>query len=189
LEQHPAVAREQQNQQQANAPPAALIKPEPLNLMTFRQIMEVPSVTERTKHYNETRFQFAALDTGLDEWTQFMKSQNPEHAKATSSLREGLIEYMAASMPGDSQPNGQNAYSTQHANASTVTFGHMARRPSTNIPMPPPLMHGNSPFGHSSGQVGVKSKKLLMAAGKAGKGLLSKGRHKLSATGEKVFHN
>lgn len=188
LDQHPAVAQEQQRTHPAAGSPAAPSRSEAPNLMTFRQIMEVPSILERTKHYDETRFQFAALDTGLEEWMQHVKSQNPEHANATPSLREGLIEYMASRMPGDSQAEGQGSYSPHHANASTAAFGH-ASRPSTNIPMPPPSMHGNSPFGHSSGQVGVKSKKLLLAAGKAGKGLLSKGRHKLSATGEKVFHN
>jgi hypothetical protein len=39
--------------------------------------------------------------------------------------------------------------------------------------------------------MGAKSKELLMAAGKAGKGfgkgLLSKGRNKLRGTGDKVF--
>lgn len=188
LDQHPAVAQEQQRTHPAAGSPATPSRSEAPNLMTFRQIMEVPSILERTKHYDETRFQFAALDTGLEEWMQHVKSQNPEHANATPSLREGLIEYMASRMPGDSQAEGQGSYSPHHANASTAAFGH-ASRPSTNIPMPPPSMHGSSPFGHSSGQVGVKSKKLLLAAGKAGKGLLSKGRHKLSATGEKVFHN
>ncbi|KAK1830249.1 hypothetical protein QBC39DRAFT_115976 [Podospora conica] len=190
LDQHPAVvAQEQQRTQQAAGLPDTPTGPETLNLMTFRQIMEVPSVQERTKHYNDTRYQFAAIDTGLEEWMQHLKSQHPEHAHATPSLREGLIEYMAASMTVDSQAEGQSTYSPHQANASTAAFGH-ASRPSTNIPMPPPpTMHGNNPFGHSSGQVGVKSKKLLLAAGKAGKGLLSKGRHKLSTTGEKVFHN
>lgn len=189
LDQHPAVvAQDQQRAHPATGSPATPNRSEAPNLMTFRQIMEVPSILERTKHYEETRFQFAALDTGLDEWMQHMKLQHPEHANATPSLREGLIEYMASRMAGDSPAEGQSSYSPHHANASTAAFGH-ASRPSTNIPMPPPSMHGNSPFGHSSGQVGVKSKKLLLAAGKAGKGLLSKGRHKLSATGEKVFHN
>ena len=188
LDQHPAITQEQQRTDAAAESPATPTRHETPNLMTFRQIMEVPSILERTKHYDETRFQFAALDTGLEEWMQHLKSQHPEHANATTSLREGLIEYMASSMTGDSQPEGQNSYSPHHANASTAAFGH-ASRPSANIPMPPPSMHGNSPFGHSSGQVGVKSKKLLLAAGKAGKGLLSKGRHKLSVTGEKVFHN
>jgi hypothetical protein len=188
LDQHPAIVQEQQRTRAAAGSPATPTRHGTPNLMTFRQIMEVPSILERTKHYDETRFQFAALDTGLEEWMLHLTSQHPEHAHATPSLREGLIEYMASTMTGDSQPEGQNSYSPHHANASTAAFGH-ASRPSANIPMPPPSMHGNSPFGHSSGQVGVKSKKLLLAAGKAGKGLLSKGRHKLSVTGEKVFHN
>jgi len=85
-----------------------------------------------------------------------------------------------------SQVNVHSSFFHQH-NASTAGFGHGGRS-GANIPMPP---HG-SPLGHPSAQVaqvGAKSKKLLMAAGKAGKGLLSKGKNKLSGTGDKVFFN
>ena len=140
---------------------------------------------ERARHYSETRYQFAALDTGLEEWMSVMTSQNAEHANTTGSFRDGL---MTAGISGDSPPDAQISSSPQRPNASTAAFGH-ASRPSANIPMPPTPPHGSSPFGHSGAQVGVKSKKLLLAAGKAGKGLLSKGKNKLSATGDKVFFN
>ncbi|KAG7291513.1 hypothetical protein NEMBOFW57_001532 [Staphylotrichum longicolle] len=93
--------------------------------------MEMPSPAERIKHYNETRWQFSAVKTGLDDWLEEMMSRHPEHASD----------------------------------------------------------HSLSGLGHSSGQVGTKSKELFMAAGKAGKGLFSKGRNKLREKGDRVFNS
>lgn len=181
---------------QATPPPAEPSSPmtsNPLSIMTFRQIMDLPSPSERVKSFKETRSQFAAIDTGLNDWMLAMASHYPEHVNTSSSFRAGL----AGSSGMESQHVGQapsqvnvHASMFQQHNSSTAGFGQSGK-PAANIPMPPTPPHG-SPLGHSGAQVaqvGAKSKKLLMAAGKAGKGLLSKGKNKLSGTGDKVFFN
>lgn len=147
LEQHPAFAQSQQPRQAdtSNAPSAQ-------NIVGFRNIMEMPTPVERIKGFNETRWQFSMVETGLDDWLKAMTSQHPEHASAVQSY-PGL------------QQDGQAA----------AQAGLGGRVP-VHIHMP-----------HIQHQVGTKSKELLMAAGKAGKGLFSKGRNKLRGTGDKGF--
>jgi len=161
LEQHPAFADDQQPRA-AELPEATL----PKSILGFRNIMELPSPAERIRQYNESRWQFSAIETGLDEWLQSMTSQHPEHANEVASYS------MAA------------AHAQQGGQAGAQTLGQGGRGPTLHIPN---LQHGLSGLGHSSNQVGTKSKELLMAAGKAGKGLFSKGRNKLRGTGDKVF--
>lgn len=136
--------------------------------MPFRQIMEMPTAAERIRHFRETRMQFAQIDTGLDEWLGEMVKRHPEH------LQPGFhFQPLAQSTAQASHSQQQNP-----ALAGELTEGGL---PTHNIPMPPPPIHG------SHNQVGTKSKELLLAAGKAGKGLLSKGKNKLRGTGDKVF--
>jgi hypothetical protein len=152
-----------------------------VDLMTFREIMDMPSPVERARLFDETRTKFAAIDTGLDEWMSTMRAQHAEHSHASGSFRASLFGPVPA---GDSQAGDPTA---SQANLPIS-------QPHPNMPMPPTPPHGSSGFGHSPAhiqvaQVGTKSKKLLMAAGKAGKGLLNKGKNKLSGTGDKVFFN
>ncbi|AEO61069.1 hypothetical protein MYCTH_2310892 [Thermothelomyces thermophilus ATCC 42464] len=153
LEQHPAFANSQQAPR-AELPEAA----SPKSILGFRNIMELPSAAERIKHYNESRWHFSAVDTGLDEWLQAMILKHPEHANDVSS-NAGAAAVVQQSSQGGRGP--------------TL---HMSN-----------LQHSLSGLGHSGNQVGTKSKELLMAAGKASKGLFSKGRNKLRGTGDKVF--
>jgi hypothetical protein len=162
-----------------------------LSIMNFRQIMELETSAEKVKSFTETRLQFASIDTGLNDWISSISSQYPEHANVSSSFRDGLVGPggMESQLVGQapSLVNVQSSFLHQH-NASTAGFGQGGR--ATNMPMPPTPPHG-SPLGHPSAQVaqvGAKSKKLLMAAGKAGKGLLNKGKNKLSG-GDKAFFN
>ncbi|GAB1312298.1 hypothetical protein MFIFM68171_02508 [Madurella fahalii] len=166
LEQHPAVAGPQQTQH-AVPPRAPSPKKEVFNVLSFRNIMDMDTSSERIKHYNETRSQYSSMDTGLDEWLKAMMSRHPEHADA--------------GFPHTGSSNGRPG--SQGATPTATQGG----RPPANIPMPPHHLYGSGGFAHSSNQVGTKSKELLMAAGKAGKGLLSKGRNKLRGTGDKVF--
>ncbi|KXX78842.1 hypothetical protein MMYC01_204013, partial [Madurella mycetomatis] len=163
LEQHPAVAGAQKTQHAA-PPRAPSPKKEVFNILSFRNIMEMNTSSERIKHYDETRSQYSAMETGLDEWLKAMMSRHPEHADA--------------GFPHPGSSHGQQG--SQGATTTTTQGG----RPPTNIHMPHHL-YGSGGFAHSSNQVGTKSKELLMAAGKAGKGLLSKGRNKLRGTGDK----
>lgn len=170
-EQHPAFEKKSPSLSGSSGPK------DPVNIISFRQIMDMPSSSDRLKHYNETRLQFAAIDTGLEEWLMAMRSTYPEHSNATSSFKESLTMPLT---PMDAQQNGEMS-------ALSPGYFQQGGRPGTNMPMPPSLPHGHSGFAHSSQQVGTKGKELLFAAGKAGKGLLSKGKSKLRGTGDKVF--
>ncbi|KAK0665834.1 hypothetical protein QBC41DRAFT_9409 [Cercophora samala] len=139
-----------------------------ISIIPFRQVLEMPTPIDRIRNFNASRAQFAAMDTGLDDWLKTMASRHPEH---TNAFVAGF-----GSQPGLS-PTG----------ASSQQFGgNGAHGLPANIPMPPPpqQQHGASGFSHlhQSAQV-QKSKELLMAAGKAGKGLFSKGRNKLRGNG------
>ncbi|KAL2150056.1 hypothetical protein VTH82DRAFT_7732 [Thermothelomyces myriococcoides] len=154
LEQHPAFTNRQQQAQGADLPEAA----SPRNILEFRNIMELSSAAERIKHFNESRWHFSAVDTGLHEWLQAMLLKHPEHANDTLSNAGAAVVVQQSS--------------------------HGGRGPTLHMSN---LQHSLSGLGHSGNQVGTKSKELLMAAGKAGKGLFSKGRNKLRGTGDKVF--
>jgi hypothetical protein len=158
-EQHPAFAQSQQPQQ-ADLPNA----PSTHNIIGFRSIMELSSPAERIKSYNETRWQFSKVETGLDDWLRAMTSQHPEHANAVQS-------YSAMAVQQDGPA----------AAAAAAQPGQGGGRVPVHLHMP------NMP--HIQHQVGTKGKGLLLAAGKAGKGLFSKGRNKLRGTGDKVFSN
>ncbi|KAK5656534.1 hypothetical protein OQA88_4513 [Cercophora sp. LCS_1] len=159
----------------------------PLSTLTFRQILDLPTSKERAKAFNDTRMQFAAMDRGLNKWITTMISRHQEYATPTPLFNE-------LGNTADSQQGPQAATDSprgHHPNPSVIGFGQVGR-PTMNVPMPPTPPHGSGGFGNASAdlaQVGTKSKKLLMAAGKAGKGLLSKGKNKLSGTGDKVFFN
>ncbi|AEO64974.1 uncharacterized protein THITE_2111404 [Thermothielavioides terrestris NRRL 8126] len=158
LEQHPVFAApEQPRQAELQAAPS------PKNVMGLRNIMELPSPSERIKQYNESRWQVSATDTGLDNWLKEMMARYPEHANAMLSS-SATVRVAQQSGQGASQMPGHGARAPAHL--------HMAH-----------LQQGLAGIGHSGNQMGTKSKELLMAAGKAGKGLLSKGRNKLRGTG------
>jgi hypothetical protein len=153
-------------QQQVPPPPPAAMMPQQaaMNIISFRQILDVPSATDRIKLYNETREKFAAMDTGLNHWIQNLRTQHSEYTNATSQFY-GTFEPMTAT---------GEASRTSHVPPRTGS---------------PNLGYGNQMTQvNQVGQVvGAKSKEFLMAAGKAGKGLFSKGRNKLRGTGDKVF--
>ncbi|KAK4234019.1 hypothetical protein C8A03DRAFT_38230 [Achaetomium macrosporum] len=167
LEQHPVFAATQESRRAE--PP---IPPSPQNILGFRNIMEMSLASERIRHYNETRWQFSTVDTGLDDWLKAMLSRHPEHANA-------VLSYSSAAAP-QIQQGSQGAAQAAGQGGRAPAYLHM-----------PHLQHGLGGLGHSSNQMGTKSKELLMAAGKAGKGfgkgLLSKGRNKFRGTGDKVF--
>ncbi|KAK2022685.1 hypothetical protein LX32DRAFT_186320 [Colletotrichum zoysiae] len=190
---HPALAPAQAQPSEDLSPPTSPVPlqqspAQPVKITTFKEIMELASPSERINKYNETRAQFASMDSGLDNWLVTLKSQHPEHANATASFGIG------AAGPGQSQPSptaqpaSQQPYYQQYLNASNpnLSAGAPGRPPATSVPAG--SSHSpSSDFKHSSGQVGAKGKGLLLAAGKAGKGLLSKGKSKLRGTGDKVF--
>lgn len=158
----------------------------------FREILALKSPSERIRAYDETREQFANLNTGLAHWLAITANDLPEHADLlTNSARRPAFQAhkpspsrsklggLLQSGSHSSQPNPQSAPDGALGNASP---------------------HGYSPSGGSSGklssqQVQAKGKDLLHTAGVFGgkanvaaKGLFSKGKSKLrgSSGAEKV---
>ncbi|KAK1987446.1 hypothetical protein LZ30DRAFT_702558 [Colletotrichum cereale] len=189
---HPALALAQAQPSEDLSPPTSPVTlqqqpAQPLKITTFKEIMDLASPSERINKYNETRAQFASMDSGLNNWLVTLKSQHPEHANATSSFGIGAPgPGQSQPSPTTSQPALQQPYYQQYLNASNpnLSAGASGRPPTSSAPSG--SSHSpSSDFKHSSGQVGAKSKGLLLAAGKAGKGLLSKGKSKLRGTGDK----
>ncbi|EFQ29461.1 uncharacterized protein GLRG_04605 [Colletotrichum graminicola M1.001] len=191
---YPALAPAQAQPLEDFSPPTSPVPSQqqpaqPVKIKTFKEIMELASPSERINKYNETRAQFASMDSGLNNWLVTLKSQHPEHANATASFGIGATgPGQSQPSPTTSQPASQQPYYQQYLNASNpnLSVGAPGRPPAGSVPAS--SSHSpSSDFKHSSGQVGAKGKGLLLAAGKAGKGLLSKGKSKLRGTGDKVF--
>ncbi|KAL2758617.1 hypothetical protein ACRALDRAFT_2057967 [Sodiomyces alcalophilus JCM 7366] len=192
---HPALAHSQGPSapaKEVSAPPTPHAHSQPTQrILTFKEIRELPTAADRIAKYNDTRTQFAAMDSGLTGWLLDLQAEHPEHANASPSFRAMMMGAQAATghgSPGSalkSPAQQQQPYYQQYLNAAApnTAAAPPGRPSSSSMPMGSHLP--SSDFKHSSGQVGAKGKELLLAAGKAGKGLLSKGRHKLR--GDKVF--
>ncbi|KAH6688938.1 hypothetical protein F5X68DRAFT_204651 [Plectosphaerella plurivora] len=186
---------ERQGPDASTFPPSPPSPQVPLKIMSFREILELPNAADRISKYDETRQQFAQMDSGLNNWLVNVKAQHPDHANASPMFHGGQVV-----MPGTphgldqaSQQVGaggggaaptQQPYYQQYLNASSPTTSSTPGRPLTGT-LGGGSHSSTSDFKHSSGQVGAKGKGLLLAAGKAGKGLLSKGKDKLRR--DKVF--
>lgn len=190
-EQHPALSQTSLPSPHSAAH-AIAAKKDSINIIPFRQITGMQTAGERIQLFNETREQFAETDQGLGDWLTLLTTQHPEYANSTSQFKDPLAPIVGGDVapgmvPQGAQQQQQQPYYQQYLSASSgnlvLTPG---QRPASNLPTPP-QQYGTSGFGHSGNQVGAKSKVLLMAAGKAGKGLLSKGKSKLRGSGEKVF--
>jgi len=162
-------------------------------VMTFREIMGLSSSTDRINKYNETREYFAANDSGLDTWLVTLKDQHPEYANGAvpygaTSGRQSAPGSSSAS-PVGTQPPSQQPYYQQYLNASSPTAAGPSPTSRSRLGgLQMPSQGSGSAFGHSGNQIGTKSKEFMHSAGKMGKGLLSKGKSKLRASGDKVFH-
>lgn len=156
-------------------------------LLAFKEIMNMKTSHQRIQTFDETRHRFAAMDSGLSSWMTTLQAQHPEHNNATGSWTGGIPAKNAkAGAPGLQQP-----YYQQYLNASSPT------NPST----PSAAAGGSGPTGSQQGfssgpskittqQVQAKGKELLHTAGifggkagKAGKGLLAKGKSRFRGSG------
>ncbi|KAI8158135.1 hypothetical protein K4K49_004876 [Colletotrichum sp. SAR 10_70] len=141
---HPALAR---SSEATSPPPPAPAEPSqdqpaaPLKIINFKEIMEIQNASERINKYNETRAQFASMDSGLNNWLVNLKSQHPEHANATASFAANASNVgQPSASPTASQPNSQQPYYQQYLNASsTNTPKHPAgvRRDTESEPVSP----------------------------------------------------
>lgn len=150
-------------------------------LLGFKDILGKQSPDDRIQAFDQTRDQFAAIDTGLSNWVQVTLYAHPEHADVVERNSKPLSDEFKNSLPRAKFPKlsslGNLASSLQDGSHSTS--GHI-RRPSATLGSVRQNQAGKD-FLHSAGVLGGH-------AGKAAKGLFSKGRSKLKGVGgsEKV---
>ncbi|RDW86287.1 uncharacterized protein DSM5745_02929 [Aspergillus mulundensis] len=149
-------------------------------LLGFKDILNMQSPYERIQSFDRTRDQFAAVDTGLGNWLQVTFHAHPEHNDVVNRNNKPLSEEFKNSVPRTKFPKlaslGNLASSLQDGSHSAS--GHI-RRPSA--PLGSMRQPSGKDFLHTAGVLGGQ-------AGKAAKGLFSKGRSKLKGSGgsEKV---
>ncbi len=164
-------------------------------IAAFREILSLKSPSERIRAYDETREQFANLNTGLEHWLAVTARELPEHADLfTDSARRPAFQGHKPS-PSRSKLSG---FLQSGGSSGQPYFNSPASVP--NSALANTSSHGYSPSTGSSGkissqQVQAKGKDLLHTAGVFGgkanvaaKGLFSKGKSKLrgSSGAEKV---
>ena len=160
-------------------------------ILAFREILATRSPSDRIRMYNDTREQFANLNTGLAHWLAIKANDLPEHADLfTNPARRPAFQSHKPSpsrskLGGLLQSGGHSSQpypnSPQSAPEGAATGGGLGNSSS----------HGYSASGGSNGkissqQVQAKGKDLLHTAGVFGgkaniaaKGLFSKGKSKL----------
>lgn len=151
------------------------------NMMSLKQILQLPSSSDRVQKMQETREHLAVLETGLASWLAEMAGQ-PAHENAMAAYSYALsgddaelwgTKGGAVRIPLNAPAPGAEGGGGDGGGPGP---GGMGRTASTSINMGNLVMH--------SGQAGVKGKELLHSAGKMGKGLLSKGKNKLRERAE-----
>jgi len=196
--------------QSSRAPPSAVppvgspvkaqLSPPPTKPLEFRQIIAMQSPQQRIQSFDQTRHRWANMESGLTDWVLKLQAQYPEHANASSSWAgsrmsapSGSSRSKFAKNSGGGAPPLQEPYYRQYLNASPTT----PSTPTRPGPGPGPSLQSGSQQGFSSAgnklssqQVQAKGKELLHSAGifggkagKAGKGLLAKGKNKLRGAG------
>lgn len=179
-----------------NSPAASQPTPPTSRLLAFKEIMNMKSPHQRIQTFDETRQRFAAMDSGLTNWMEALRAQQPEHANSTGSWAASGAGFGKATNQGAPAGSTQPPYYQQYPNASSP-----AGTPASSAkPIPTSAAHqGHSSAGGSAPkittqQVQAKGKEFLHTAGifggkagKVGKGFLAKGKSKfLGGGGDKV---
>ncbi|KAK2590271.1 hypothetical protein QQS21_012052 [Conoideocrella luteorostrata] len=188
---HPALV-DQFSPVSSVAPVASTSEQPQPQIMSFREIMNLQSPSERIAKYNETRDIFSVTNSGLDNWLSHLGVDHPDVSttgplfSAQSHQQVPLGTNSAAQASGNSPSAAQQPYYQQYLNASSpnTASSPTSRSRLGGLPIPGTQV-SSSTFGHSGNQIGTKSKVLMHSAGKMGKGLLSKGKSKLRGTGDK----
>uniref|UniRef100_A0A093VP44 Uncharacterized protein n=1 Tax=Talaromyces marneffei PM1 TaxID=1077442 RepID=A0A093VP44_TALMA len=158
------------------------------SLPTFRKIMEISAASEKIQVFNDTREQFAHIDSGLSDWIRRSSESLPEHAdliQANGSLPGGVpISGLPprAKFPKLSSLGNLSLPSTSShgpdGSGSGFTPGHNRRGSGSHITGVINRSNVESKgkdFLHSAGALGGK------AGGKAAgaaRGLFAKGKNK-----------
>jgi hypothetical protein len=184
-----------------SSPAKAPMSPTGSKLFAFRDIINMQSPQQRIQTFDETRQRWANMDTGLNDWMGKLQAQYPEHANASGSWAGSKMSAPSGSArskftktPGSGAPPLQEPYYRQYLNASPTTPSTPTRPgPSPGAPsLQSGSQQGFSPASNklSTQQVQAKGKEFLHSAGifggkagKAGKGLLAKGKNKLRGAG------
>lgn len=180
----------------------------------FKEIVGIGSTQQRIHTFDLTRERFATMDSGLNDWMAHLQALHPEHAGtgpsfggSRISVPNGTARSKFGKLTGGGDKGGggsggvapplQQPYFQHYLNASSPTT------PSTPVPRPGSGTASSMAFGSQQGfssnsgkitthQVQAKGKELLHSAGifggkagKAGKGLLAKGKNKFRG-GDKV---
>jgi hypothetical protein len=184
-----------------SSPAKAPLSPSGSKLYAFKEIVNMQSPQQRIRAFEETRHRWANMDSGLNNWMTTLQAQYPEHASASGAFTGSRVGAPVGSArskfskaPGGGAQPLQEPYYQHYLNASPTT-------PSTPTrPGPAPgapsfqtgSQQGFSPAGNklTTQQVQAKGKEFLHSAGifggkagKAGKGLLAKGKNKLRGAG------
>ena len=173
----------------------------PPKIPAFREILALKSPADRIRAYNESREQFANMNTGLAHWLAVTLNGLPEHADLLAHSGRGPLNLQghkpspSRSKLGGFLPSGGQAghqpYFQQYLNASPQPATSDGNAPGGSVgggSSPGFASSGRSGSKLSSQQVQAKGKDLLQSAGVFGgkanvaaKGLFSKGKSKLRA--------
>ena len=151
----------------------------------FREILALKNPSERIRAFNETREQFAQINTGLAHWLAVTTEDLPEHADLLVSTGRPAPNFQAHSRTksklGAFLPTGGSGQQTSTPTADGAVSGSLGGGPSPGF-----SISGGSGSKISSQQVQAKGKDLVRSAGVFGgkanvaaKGLFSKGKSKL----------
>ena len=172
-------------------------------LRGFREMLALKTPADRMQAFNETREQFAYLDTGLAHWLDVKTRELPEHAHLLSNqarFAAGALGHKSSPSRGkilglraSGSSSNQQPYYQHYLNASSQPAAPDGSPVSNHQSSASP--QGFSPSGGvtgklSSQQVQAKGKDLLHTAGVFGgkanvaaKGLFSKGKSKFKGSG------
>ena len=168
------------------------MRSEPGKVAAFREIMAMKSSAERVNSFNETRKQFAAMNTGLSNWIAATLNDLPEHSNLLENGGRFTVEGQRPSasrgkLAGLRVPNTQTQqpYYQQYLDASGLSptaTSTPSKQGQNSSPIYTPASSGSK---LTTRQVQAKGKDLLHGAGVFGgkanvvaKGLFSKGKSK-----------
>ena len=174
---------------------AALLpaKSDPGKIAAFREIMAMKSSTGRVQTFNETRQQFAGMNTGLSSWIAATLNDLPEHSDLLNNGGRFTIDGQKH-LPSRGKLTGlrlsnshnQQPYYQQYLDASGLSptsSSTPSKQAQNSSPTYTPVSSGAK---LTTRQVQAKGKDLLHGAGVFGgkanvvaKGLFSKGKSKL----------
>ncbi|OJD33990.1 uncharacterized protein BKCO1_2600017 [Diplodia corticola] len=154
----------------------------------FREILALKSPEERLAKYQQTREQFANMDTGLRNWVSTALANKPEHAELANLPKQPLppIQSTHTSSGGGLMMRHKHNVSVSHFTTgfrkTSQTAAGLTSGPSAHDTISSPTDGGQS---NSAGRekMQVRGKDLLKGAGvlggkgmKEAKGLFAKGR-------------